>query len=88
MKKFVSILIIICLVFGAAITYTGCGANNAAEPETSPEPSVEPSESVDDAETETASVPQLDFEALYASHDADEVVMTMDGEDVTWEEYF
>ena len=88
MKKFVSILIIICLVFGAAITYTGCGANNAAEPETSPEPSVEPSESVDDTETETASVPQLDFEELYASHDADEVVMTMDGEDVTWEEYF
>ena len=88
MKKFVSILIIICLVFSAAITYTGCGTNNAAEPETSPEPSVEPSESVDDTETETASVPQLDFEELYASHDADEVVMTMDGEDVTWEEYF
>ncbi len=88
MKKFVSILIIICLVFSAAITYTGCGANNAAEPETSHEPSVEPSESVDDTETETASVPQLDFEELYASHDADEVVMTMDGEDVTWEEYF
>lgn len=88
MKKFVSILIIICLVFGAAITYTGCGANDAAEPETSLEPSVEPSESVDDTETETASVPQLDFEELYASHDADEVVMTMDGEDVTWEEYF
>lgn len=88
MKKFVSILIIICLVFGAAITYTGCGANDAAESETSPEPSAEPSESVDDTETETASVPQLDFEALYASHDVDEVVMTMDGEDVTWEEYF
>lgn len=88
MKKFVSILIIICLVFGAAITYTGCGANDAAESETSPEPSAEPSESVDDTETETASVPQLDFEELYASHDADEVVMTMDGEDVTWEEYF
>lgn len=88
MKKFVSILIIICLVFGAAITYTGCGANDAAESETSPEPSAEPSESVDDTETETASVPQLDFEALYASHDADEVVMTMDGENVTWEEYF
>lgn len=88
MKKFVSILIIICLVFGAAITYTGCGANDAAESETSPEPSAEPSESVDDTETETASVPQLDFEALYASYDADEVVMTMDGEDVTWEEYF
>lgn len=88
MKKFVSILIIICLVFGAAITYTGCGANDAAESETSPEPSAEPSESVDDTETETASVPQLDFEALYASHDTDEVVMTMDGEDVTWEEYF
>lgn len=88
MKKFVSILIIICLVFGAAITYTGCGANDAAESETSPEPSAEPSESVDDTETETASVPQLDFEALYASHDGDEVVMTMDGEDVTWEEYF
>lgn len=88
MKKFVSILIIICLVFGAAITYTGCGANDAAESETSPEPSAEPSESVDDTETETASVPQLDFEALYASHDADEVVMTMDDEDVTWEEYF
>lgn len=88
MKKFVSILIIICLVFGAAITYTGCGANDAAESETSPEPSAEPSESVDNTETETASVPQLDFEALYASHDADEVVMTMDGEDVTWEEYF
>lgn len=88
MKKFVSILIIICLVFGAAITYTGCGANDAAESEPSPEPSAEPSESVDDTETETASVPQLDFEELYASHDADEVVMTMDGEDVTWEEYF
>ena len=43
MKKFVSILIIICLVFGAAITYTGCGANDAAESETSPEPSAEPS---------------------------------------------
>ena len=88
MNKFVSILILICLAFGAAITYTGCGANDAAESETSPEPSAEPSESVDDTETETASVPQLDFEALYASHDADEVVMTRDGENVTWEEYF
>lgn len=85
MKKFVALLIIICLVFGAAITYTGCGANDA-EPAVTPEPSVEPSEDVSAADT--ASVPQLDFEALRASHDADEVVMTINGEDVTWEEYF
>lgn len=86
MKKFVALLIIICLVFGAAITYTGCGAADTAEPEGSPEVSVEPSESVDEAET--ASVPQLDFEALRESHDPDEIVMTVDGNDVTWEEYF
>ena len=86
MKKFVALLIIICLVFGAAISYTGCGAANNAEPETSPEVSAEPSETV--GETETAAVPQLDFDELRASHEPDEVVMTLDGSDVTWEEYF
>lgn len=85
MKKFVAMLIIICLVFGAAISYAGCGASSG-DTAASPEPSVEPTESADAAET--ASVPQLDFDALYASHDTDEVVMTIDGDDVTWEEYF
>ncbi|MBO5496892.1 MAG: peptidylprolyl isomerase, partial [Oscillospiraceae bacterium] len=35
-----------------------------------------------------AAAPEIDLEALYASHAPDEVVAVLDGKDVTWAEYF
>ncbi len=37
---------------------------------------------------ESAAEAGVDYAAIYALHDPDEVVMTVDGQDVTWEEYF
>ena len=40
------------------------------------------------APAEDTSTGGLDYDAIYALHDPDEVVMTVDGQDISWSEYF
>lgn len=88
MKKLIAILIVLCLIFVGVV---GCANVNEspAEPEESPEvqPSEEPTSGDVDSEA-PSTAGELDFEAIYALHEPDEIVLTVGGRDVTWAEYF
>lgn len=88
MKKLVAILIILCLIFVGVV---GCANvdESPAQPEESQDvlPSEEPAGGDTDSET-PAAAGELDFDAIYASHDPEEIVLTVGGRDVTWAEYF
>ena len=81
MKKFVVLLVVLCLSFTVALGFLG----------RSPMPLTGDSAETQEPAVETAvpvEVETLDYEALYALHDPAEVVMIVDGKDVTWGEYF
>ena len=81
MKKFVTLLVVLCLAFAVALGFLG----------RSPMPLSGESTETQEPAAETAApvaVETLDYEALYALHDPAEVVMIVDGKDVTWGEYF
>lgn len=91
MKKFIALLIAICLAFAI---FTGCNGTSASDgtsvedtaPAESAAPSEEPASEAD--EQPAAEIHSVDLEALYASHEPDEVVASVDGSDITWEEYY
>lgn len=91
MKKFIALLIAICLAFAI---FTGCNGTSASDgtsvedtvPAESSAPSEEPAAEAD--EQPAAEIHSVDLEALYASHEPDEVVASVDGSDITWEEYY
>ena len=81
MKKFVVLLAVLCLVFAVALGFLA----------QTPMPLTGDSAETQEPAAETAvpvEVETLDYEALYALHDPAEVVMIVDGKDVTWGEYF
>ena len=81
MKKFVTLLVVLCLAFAVALGFLG----------RSPMPLSGESTETQEAAAETSApvaVETLDYEALYALHDPAEVVMIVDGKDITWGEYF
>ena len=81
MKKFVVLLAVLCLVFAVALGFLA----------QTPMPLTGDSAETQEPAAETAApveVETLDYEALYALHDPAEVVMIVDGKDVTWGEYF
>lgn len=81
MKKFVTLLVVLCLAFAVALGFLG----------RSPMPLSGDSTETQEPAAETAApvaVETLDYEALYALHDPAEVVMIVDGKDITWGEYF
>lgn len=88
MKKLVAILIVLCMIFVGAV---GCANvdSSPAEPEESQEvlPSEEPTGDAVDSDV-PASAGELDFEAMYALHEPNEIVLTVGGREVTWAEYF
>lgn len=74
-KRFVAILLALVLCLGA---FTACASSGLQEREDDDtDSSASPSASSD---------PNLD--AAFQSHDADEVVMTVNGEDIYWDEFF
>lgn len=97
MKKFVALLIALCVVFGLCIGYRAVPINDAADfdesqPAAEPVP-VEPVEPADDAATtdattDAAPAPSTDFAAIYALHEPSEVVMLVDGLDLSWADYY
>ena len=111
MKKFVWILLALCLVLGCGVGYAasqnapkGSGEpaalydpENSAAPELPEEPietpaaaeePEEPAEAEEPEQTETAPLRVLDYAALWALHEPDEIVGSVDGRDVSWDEYF
>ncbi len=81
MRKFISLALLICLLFTGVISYHQVldikrerEEAKAAEAEASGMQSVE--------------VPQVDKKALYASRDASSPVGTVDGREISWQEYF
>lgn len=81
MKKFVVLLVVLCLAFAVALGFLG----------RSPMPLTGESSEVEAPAAETAvpvEVETLNYEALYALHDPSEVVIIVDGKDITWGEYF
>ena len=80
MKKLLLILLAVCLVFAGAVWYMSYKGVL---------PGTDAAEATDDAAaTETPAAQTIDYAAIYALHEPDEVVMTADGKDVTWGEYF
>lgn len=80
MKKFVVLLVVLCLAFTAALGFSSRGAFSVSGDGTGADPAAETAA--------PAAAETLDYEALYALHDPAEVVMIVDGKDVTWGEYF
>lgn len=85
MKKFVALTVVIVLLFTAIV---GCGIDKPIKIPSRPAvQAVNPP--ANGAETDTAeAVKHPDYEKMYALYTPDTVVMTVDGRDVTWGEYF
>ena len=81
MKRFVIILLVLCLILGGAIGYVVAknGGNGVVLPESGA------AETPSDGEI---TVRTLDYEAIRALHEPDEIVGSVAGSDVSWEEYF
>ena len=103
MKKTIVILVIICLVLGGVIGCLSIQSNQtksapavAAAPEVAVVPVTEPSAAteteIDAAVTEEPAeefeLQNLDLERLYAAHQPEETVLTIDGQEETWGDYF
>lgn len=87
MKKFVIILLVVCLVFAAAAGYL-LGRKVVAE---DTQPTQTPAAATADSQQasgEPIEAETLDYEAIYALHDPEDVVMLIDGEEISWSEYF
>ena len=94
MKKFLALLIAVCLAFAV---FTGCNSsaadtNEIAAPEETAAPAVTSAEETADTAaaeaTPAVETRSVDFAALYEMREPSEVVATVNGHDVTWEEYF
>lgn len=97
MKKLIIALLILCLAVVAVLGFLGGDPLDAGEPAPAAEPTSSPAPEKEepivpetDAEAgETAQEPVgMDYAAIYALHDPDEIVMTVDGREITWADYF
>ena len=71
----------------ATVTESAASGEDA-EPTAQPETTAEPTEATAEPSAEPVIIQTLDRETLFASHSPDEVVATVDGKDVTWQDYF
>ena len=86
MKKLVVILVAVCILFAGVVGYISYTNRPAdVEPEAAPETSQALGAEESGTEVQTLSV---DYDAMRASHEPDEVVATCNGRDVRWDEYF
>ena len=89
MKRIIALILVTILIISC---FAGCGSNTE-EPAASGTDVAEPSESpAQDASEEEPSEPvtykTFDYDAAYASHEPDAVVLTVNGTEITWKEYF
>ena len=92
MKKIILIVLAVCLAFAGGVAAGKLFNRDSAAPVVTEAPEI-----VDAAETtETAEEPAptaepiktLDFDALYATHAPEEIVMSVNGEEIPWGDYF
>lgn len=99
MKKLIIGLLLVCVLVALAVTFTTpkipapattpVDASAQAEPAAAEEAAVVEEVTAEDAAAEAAeaTAEKLDYEAMLASHDPDEVVMVTEGYEVTWKEF-
>lgn len=83
MKKYLALILAICMIF----TLCACG-QQAATTETPTETAAEENQDVDAETSANTTTTAVDYDSIYALHDPSEVVMTVNGREVTWGEYF
>lgn len=81
MKKFFALILVVCLAFTGFVSYT-----NYKAPEAPAEEPVIEDENIDAAMG--ASMQAINFDAIYALHEPDEIVMTIGEKEISWDEYF
>ena len=80
MKKLIVLILVVCLAFVGYISF----ANRTEEPT---EPALPDTDFTEEAVV-ASGIPALNVAKLYESHDPNEVVMTINGQEITWEQYF
>ena len=82
-------LIVLCVCALAVLLLIAAKFISGGKAETAPAPAETTAEETLTEETaEPIEIPAVDYDRLYALHEPDEVVVTVGGEDVTWDEYF
>lgn len=91
-KLFIGLLVLGILVIGVLgftnsdlLAKTDKAAAPAEPVETAAEPADQAEAAAEEAQVQAGGV---DYDAIYALHAPEEVVMTIDGKDVTWQDYF
>ncbi len=94
MKKLIIALLIVCALAGGVIGFLSYRSEKPGTIGGADEPTSILVNDTDTAEPESAAEEEAytlrvpDYAAIYATHEPDEVVATVDGRDVTWGEYF
>ena len=87
MKKIVAILAVICLLFAGTLTYLQIQSKRSVMTEDIPV-AAENNDTEEMTETTDMQSHAPDFEAMYKLYPSDEVVMNVNGRDITWQEYY
>lgn len=87
MKKFVTVAIVLCLVF-AGVAGFAMKDNFLGKDQVKPESENNAVTPAPDGQTGVPQIKTIDFDALYKSRDPKEVVGKINGKDLLWEEYF
>ena len=92
MKKIVILLLVVCLLAGGVFGYLlgKDGTIRKTAPAVKPAATAAPAAEPAGTEEETAAVApgSLDYAAIYALHEPDEIVMTVGDQEIPWSEYF
>ena len=80
MKRFLALILSLCFMLGCL---AGCSGSTEATPEVQEESTVENVQ-----EMPAIEIQEIDLEKLYAAYQPEEVVVTVDGNDITWADYF
>ena len=86
MKKLVVILAAVCILFAGVVGYISY-TNRPADAEPASEPETSQALDAEESGTEVQTL-TVDYDAMRASHEPDEIVATCNGRDVRWDEYF
>lgn len=104
MKKFVALMLVLCVIFAGLAGYFSAGESGVSTPTVSGDEYTDPVVVPDPADKEEAGseaagedaepaenvsqVRSLDYEAIYALHAPEDVAVTVNGQEVTWDRYF
>ena len=80
MKRFLALILSLCFMLGCL---AGCSESTEATPKVQEESTVENVQ-----EMPAIEIQEIDLEKLYAAYQPEEVVVTVDGNDITWADYF